>query len=207
MKQPKNIAHSEPPEATYAERAPQMTAAAQEALKAVLTEKARELQQLVATNQFTEIRGVNVAREIGAQIELFTGHDKLLPADFSAIAPALPMGEARDATLEFAKSCLALHHKYRDEVTDFKVAQVEWDVLLVQMELLPGGTRGLARKQDLDEPVKEYIGTVIKVDKEALKVLKDHPLEAWPKFYVEQFYKESKNIHDLHEQAARKLGL
>lgn len=198
-----NTALSEP---TYDERARQMTAQQREELKAVLTQKAHELQQLVATNQFTAVRGVNVAREIGAQIELFTGHEKLLPADFNPIAPSLALAEGKDATLDFAKTCLALHRKFKEPVTDFKVAKDEWDTLMVQMDLLPKPERGPATGPGLDEPVKEYIGSVIKVDKEALKVLKDHPFEQWPRFYVEQFYKESQNIHELHVKAARTLG-
>ncbi len=198
-----NTALSEP---TYDERARQMTAQQREELKAVLTQKAHELQQLVATNQFTAVRGVNVAREIGAQIELFTGHEKLLPADFNPIAPSMALAEGKDATLDFAKTCLALHRKFKEPVTDFKVAKDEWDTLMVQMDLLPKPERGPATGPGLDEPVKEYIGSVIKVDKEALKVLKDHPFEQWPRFYVEQFYKESQNIHELHVKAARTLG-
>jgi len=193
-------------EPTYEERARQMTEQQREELKLVLTEKARELQQLVATNQFSAVRGVNVAREIGAQIELFTGHEKLLPADFNPIAPSLALVEGRDATLDFAKTCLALHRKFRAPVTDYRIAKDEWETLMVQMELLPKPERGTAGHPGLNEPVKEYIGSIIKVDKEALKVLKDHPFEQWPKFYVELFYKESQNIHELHVKAAARLG-
>lgn len=198
----KNIALSEP---TYEERAQQMTAQQRDELKAVLAAKARELQQLIATEKFTATRGVNVAREIGAQIELFTGHEKLLPADFNPIAPSLALAEGRDATLEFAKTCLALHRKFPTPVTDFQIAKLEWDTLMIQMELLPKSVRGVAATPGLTEPVKEYIGSVIKVDKAAVAVLKDYPFEQWPRFYVEQFYKESINIHELHVKAARQL--
>lgn len=199
-----NTALSEP---TYDERAQQMTAQQREELKSVLAEKARELQQLVATEKFTALRGVNLAREIGAQIELFTGHEKLALSDFSPIAPALSLAPGQDATLEFAKTCLALHRKFKEPVTDFRVARNEWDTVLVQIDLLPKPMRGTAAESGFHEPVKEYIGSVIKVDKAALALLKDHPFEKWPRFYVEQFYKESKHIKELHDQAAKKLGL
>ena len=62
----------------YTERAQMMTQEQRDVLRQTLADKFSELKMLTAQNNFAVVRGVNVAREIGQQVELFTGHEKLL---------------------------------------------------------------------------------------------------------------------------------
>jgi hypothetical protein len=206
MKQ--NIAHSEP--TTYPERAAQMTAEQQAAVKAEFAAKFAELRQLAATDEFTTLRAANVGREIGAQIELFTGHERLLPAEFSRLIdadtgrPELPV--LRDASLEFARECLTAHKKYPAPITDYETAKVVWESLLVQMELLPKPQRGTAQASVAGDPVKDYLPSVIKFAQSSAALLKQNPIEQWPDYYVTTFLRESRPFHELYEKAAARAA-
>jgi hypothetical protein len=109
---------------------------------------------------------------------MFTGHEKLLPAEFVSLAPALP-----DASLEFAKACLMLHHKFTAPVTDYAQAAPEWERLLVQLELLPRGQRTPTEHPPLNEPLKDWLARVIRVKTEALKLERELPPEKWDDFF------------------------
>lgn len=54
----------------------------------------------------------------------------------------------------------------------------------------------------LKEPIKEYIGRLVSIDKATLRLLKNYPLAKWPRFYVDFFLKESAALSSLIKQAA-----
>lgn len=193
-----NKALSEP---TITERAVQMTAEARSALKQVLTDKFNEFRKLAETSRFAAVRGVNVARDIGRQIELFTGHEKLLTSDFNLFAPAIP-----DASLDFAKSCLALHHKFNEPVMEYSEAAPEWDRLLVQLELLPAGRRKLSEGKSVSEPIKDQLARVSRVAHDSVAFEKDHPITQWPEFFITTFLRESEPLDQLRKKAMQRLA-
>lgn len=145
-----------------------------------------------------QLEGVNLARDIGRQLELFTGHQKLLPAEYNALAPSLT-----DAPLEFAKKCLALHQKYPVPVENFEVAVTEWRDLMVQLELLPKPARLEAQTAHVSEPIKDFFGTVGRVRGELLELEKKLPLEKWERFNLQSLIGYTQDFHDLHERAQK----
>lgn len=179
----------------YDERAAKMRAAEQEALARELRRQFDEFVALAGVSKSAAVRGVNVAREMGAQIEMFTGHEKLLPAEFVSLAPALP-----DASLEFAKACLMLHHKFTAPVTDYAQAAPEWERLLVQLELLPRGQRTPTEHPPLNEPLKDWLARVIRVKTEALKLERELPPEKWDDFFRDAFLREFAPLVGLYER-------
>lgn len=185
----------------YETRAALMTAQARAAILDELRDKFAELKQLAETDKFTSVRGVNVAREIGAQIELFTGHLKLLPSEFESLSPSLS-----DAPLEFAKKCLALHQKFPEPVENHAIAKAEWELIMVQLELLPTPERKQGGGAPPDEPVKEFLSVVIKVNQEYTKLAKEHDISTWPTFYRESFLKQGKAYFDLYQKALELSG-
>lgn len=188
-------------EQTYIERAAQMNAAERAELKRVLSQKFAVILVAAETYQTSAVTGINAARELGAQIELFTGQEKLIPAQFSALAVAIP-----DATMDFAKACLALHRKFPEPVDCYERAAPEWERLLVQLELLPTPERGQAQSKPLHEPLKDFIAVVIKNAQAGLALVKEIPLEEWDQFFLEAFIRESQPFMDLREKAVKRLA-
>ena len=117
---------------TYPERGAALTAQQRTELDNMFVHKCRELKILMETSRFSAVSGVNVAREIGLQIELFTGTQKLSPAAYEKTA----LAQLPDVTLEFAKECLAAHHRFPEPVTTYQQAAPVWDRLLIQAALL-----------------------------------------------------------------------
>lgn len=197
----KHIEFSQPREGNYEERSQVMNAEQREAVMGELRDKFAELQRLAATDKFTSLRGVNVAREIGAQIELFTGHEKLLPAEFEPLSVAL-----KDAPLEFAKKCLALHQKFPQEVDNHAIARAEWEQLMVQLELLPKPARESGDGGQPDEPIKDCLSTVIKMNQELVKLSKENDISKWPPFLRQTFLKQGKPYFEIYQQAIELEG-
>lgn len=183
------------PETTYIERSDAMTAQERTELRAVLSDKAAELAKLIGTKQFSEKRIVNVAREIGQQIELFTGREKLAPGAFQSLAPALHTA-LPDAHLEFAKRCVALHHRFPEPVTDALVAANECQELMVQLQLLPRGVREAARSEAIKEPIKDVLSSIIRSKSETQELLKKCPLKDWPPFMLDTLIREGTPLAD-----------
>lgn len=199
-----NQAHSEPVEPDYSERAEQMNRAAHDEIKRTIAGLMERLK--ARTENFKDhrtaaeteaVEGVNTAREIGAQLTLFTGHEKLLPADFQSLVPAF----GADVKLDFAKSCLALHKKFPAPVETFSVARDEWHHLMVQLDLLPKPVRGPASPLVISEPVLEQITAVGKRAQDAAAFERKTPMEQWSPFLVQSFLKESEPIVALRKKA------
>lgn len=185
-------------EPDYIERGDAMTAQKRAAILQILTNQYAELKQLAATDKFTTVRGANLAREMGEQIELFTGHEKLLPAQFQPLAVALP----KSAGIELAKECLAIFHRHRQPITEYAEAAVVWERMRVQLELLPKGSRGeAAGEPPLSEPVKEAISDVIRVAQVFLKLNAKNPVETWPPFLRKQLLTQGRPFHEVYERA------
>lgn len=188
-----------PPEPDYNERVRVMNAEEGEELKRMLTDSAGELAQLMQTSQFTELRGANVIREIGRQLELFTGRQKLTLPAFESLAPALH-SHLPDARLEFAKFCLSQHQQHPEAITDARVAHGIWADARVQMELLPAGSHGPQEKH-LSEPIKDFLSAVVKVKSEYIALARTLPIEKWEEFFVDSFLRETAPLAELRQKA------
>lgn len=187
------------PYLTYPERRRQMTAEQRAAIKTVLTEQRDVVRACAAQYCGAAVAGVNAVREIGRQIELFTGHEKLLPMEFQAIA--LP-----DATLEFARLCLSVHHKHPEAVNDYATAAAVWQEVLKQLELLPKGERGESSSPPLTEPAKLWLAAVVKGAQETSAFMKTVSMENLDRFWLEAFVRESQPLADCRTAALRRLG-
>lgn len=192
----KNLQTSKPTETDYETRAAAMTAEQRAAVMELIREKFAELKRLAATDKFTSVRGVNCAREIGMQIELFTGHQKLLASEFEELTPSMV-----DAPLDLAKKCLALHQKHPEPIDNYAIAKAEWEIILVQLELLPEPERGKGNPPPPDEPIKECLSTVIKMNQEMVKLSKEHDITTWPSFFRQTFLKQGKPYFEMYKKA------
>ena len=179
----------------YAERAAMMTAEERTAIIAVVSDKFKQLRDLAEQQKIIPVDGVNAAREIGRQIELFTQHDKLQQIQFNSLAVALP-----DASITFAKECLSLFRKFPEPVKDFAEAEESWKRIMVQLDLLPKSAREKQRAHP-EEPIMDFLGVVIRATAEAVDLEKKLPLEEWPDFQRDSFEKQSQPIRDMHEKA------
>lgn len=196
-----NKSHSEPNETTYDERARRMSAEERTAIVDGLKEKFQAFVRLVTTKRVTDVEIVNTARDMGAQFELFTGKEKLGPADFNALAPVLAFPESnRNARIEFGKLCVALHQKFEKPLTeaDFAVATAECERLMVQLDLLPEATRGTAKAIGNADPFNEIIGDVIKISQDLKKQTEKFPVEQWESFHRQSFLRQAAPFHELY---------
>lgn len=161
--------------------------------EAIVVELRESFQRFVTSRKqriATDIEDVNLAIGIGRQIELFSGHEKLLPQEFQELTPALC-----DASLEVAKQFLALSKRYSAQdyptgITDYKLAREELARIEVQLELLPKGQRGVAAVAPPTEPVKELIASITKLKTRTLELVKDADPKQWDVFLKRQFLTE-----------------
>lgn len=185
-------------EQDYIERAAAMSVEEKKAIATIVREKFLELRELVGAHEKTAVAGTELARFIGAQLELFTGHKSIAPKDFSELAVELP-----DATFAFAQKCLSVHRQNAKPITEFSpVVEDLWKEIRVQMELLPKGSHG-EQKKHLHEPVKDAIAKFTAAKAEMISTLKDYPPEKWQWSERKHFVAEAKPIHDLYERVLK----
>jgi len=182
----------------YTDRAATMTAEEQAAIAQIVREKFKQLRDLAGNHEKTAIAGAELARFIGAQLELFTGHKSIAAKDFSKLALEIP-----DATLTFAQKCVSVHRQNAQPITEYSQAIEDlWKEIRVQMELLPKGSHG-EQKRHLHEPVKDAIAKFTAAKAEMLSTIKDQPPEQWQWSERKHFLAEAKPIHDLYEQVLK----
>lgn len=198
-------------EPAYSDRADAMRADQREELKAVLKEKFGTFLARVSAERDATLEACNLAREMGAQIELFTGHQKLLPAEFdylqAAMTGSLPAelgGETKDAPIDFAKACLAVHQKFPEPVTNYAIAAPVLEHLLIQLQLLPKPVRAGAEGQPSSTgPLLEYLDVVIKAAQKSAALDKIIPVEKWEPFNRKSFITQGKPFDDLYQRALK----
>lgn len=197
----KTTNHETTIEPSYPERAAAMTEQEHAELRDCLKMLARNLATIMKSVVKDKTLGVNIAREIGQQVELFTGREKLALNGFEAMAPAIREG-LPDATLEFAKRCLFLHQRYPDEIRDVRLALAEWDSIEQLLLNLPSATHG-NQKPHPHEPVKDFISQVVRVRGFYTDLAQEAPLEKWSPFFRTAFIREAQPIVDLVEKAKK----
>ena len=188
-----NLDHSQPPEPDYTERAHAMTEVQRAAIVEVMSEKYGAMRQVSETKKFAALKMLDLSRELGAQIELFTGHEKLLSHEFNRMAVAVP-----DARLEFFRQCLANHQKYPQPVTNYAIAEAECEKLMVTMELLPAAHRVQSLNPQPVEPVKDYLSDVIKVSQAGVKLFAQYPPEGIQPFLRQSLLKEMRPLMEWY---------
>ena len=188
-------------EPTYVERADQMAikerAKLCQGLQAESTKLAKELRNILDS----KIRGINVAREIGRHIELYTGHEKLKLPAFEAMSVSVHKG-LPDATLDFAKHCLSLHQKYADKITDVSVALAEWEYVEELLLNIGASDRGGQQLRPF-EPVKKFLSRVVRVKSDYLELKEKFPIANWEPFFLKSFITEAQPIADLVAEAKK----
>jgi len=186
-------------EPEYIDRAAAMTADAREANKEILKDEFMGFRSDVELVKTKTIAAVNRAIKMGDTIQEFTGHKKLLPAEYGQFALAI-----NDAPLDFAKECVSLCEKNQTPITTYEQAAPIFEHLLVQYELLPKPGHGEQTKHP-HEPVLDYISAVINVDAESVELLEENPMDKWEPFQRASFYNNSKRILDLHEEVGKTM--
>ena len=207
-----------PPESAaavpYTERAEAMRGQEREALKVVLTEKFGRFLERVSDEHVATLEAFNLCREMGAQIELFTGHEKLLPDEFNFIQPALSAnlptvagGEVKDAPIDFARGCLAAHQKFPEPVTNYAVAEQELERLLVQLQLIPKPAREKAEGEPpATAPVLNFLADTIKMAQSAVDIGKQLPIEKWEQFNRKSLITQGRPFYELYRRALELEG-
>ena len=147
-------------DSTYFERSRAMITQTQVSLIASMREQFVTMCAKVEMDTATRLEVVNLAREIGRSIELFTGHQKLLPLEFNRLmvapgAHALAGPESGSPSIAFARQCLSAHHQYPEPITKLAVANDIFKRLLVQLDLLPKPERG-EQESHPAEPLAEF---------------------------------------------------
>jgi hypothetical protein len=183
----------------YIDRATAMNMDAKAELKKRLTQKNVIFISKVEMVKAGTIAAVNLAIGMGDDIQEYTGHTKLLPAEYGQFSLAI-----NDAPIAFAKDCVSLRQGNDEPVTTYAQAAPIFERLLVQYELLPKEGHGEQTKHP-HEPIMDYINSVSAADAESVELLEEHPMEKWERFNVVAFHNNSKRTHDLHELAGRIL--
>ena len=183
----------------YIDRATAMNLEARDELKKTLT---KENAFFVSDVEMVKARtnsAVNRAIKMGDAMQEYTGHTKLLPAEYGQFALAI-----NDAPIAFAKECVSVRQGNDAPVTTYAQAAPIFERLLVQYELLPKEGHGEQTKHP-HEPIMEYLKSVSAADAESVELLEEHPMKDWERFNIVGFFNNSKRIHDLHELAGRIL--
>lgn len=183
----------------YIDRATAMNLEARDELKKTLTKENAFFVSDVEMVKARTISAVNRAIKMGDAMQEYTGHTKLLPAEYGQFALAI-----NDAPIAFAKECVSIRQGNDEPVTTYAQAAPIFERLLVQYELLPKEGHGEQTKHP-HEPIMDFIKSVSTADAESVELLEEHPMETWERFNVVGFFNNSKRTHDLHELAGRIL--
>jgi hypothetical protein len=183
----------------YIDRATAMNLEARDELKKTLTKENAFFVSDVEMVKARTISAVNRAIKMGDAMQEYTGHTKLLPAEYGQFALAI-----NDAPIAFAKECVSIRQGNDEPVTTYAQAAPIFERLLVQYELLPKEGHGEQTKHP-HEPIMDFIKSVSIADAESVELLEEHPMETWERFNVVGFFNNSKRTHDLHELAGRIL--
>ena len=183
----------------YIDRATAMNLEARDELKKTLTKENSFFVSDVEMVKARTISAVNRAIKMGDAMQEYTGHTKLLPAEYGQFALAI-----NDAPIAFAKECVSVRQGNDEPVTTYAQAAPIFERLLVQYELLPKEGHGEQTKHP-HEPIMEYLKSVSAADAESVELLEEHPMKDWERFNIVGFFNNSKRIHDLHELAGRIL--
>ena len=143
------------PAADYSDRSRAMTAETRTALISSLLERMKLMHAKMEDNTVTRIEVANMAREMGREIEMFTGHQKLLPMEFGSLSSAMTTAGGTPPGITFAKECLSAHMAYPEPIKDISVANRIYERLEQLMLDLPKPEHG-EQTSHPQEPVREF---------------------------------------------------
>lgn len=186
-------------EESYGDRSKAMTDEARLAFRQELSDGFTEFKSHVAIGQKAVVLAVNRARSMGATIQSYTGHEKLLPAEFNQLSLSIP-----DASFNFARECLSIHHANPKPVSDYAEAKPMWDRLMVQMEMLKQSKREKAQAAPPPvEPIEQFLHNVGALASEYAKMEVTTPIESWKPFYRQTFLNESARIVAIRDRVLK----
>lgn len=140
-----------------------MMSESQAALKGIMQSRFAAMSERVQSTAAGQIEFANMARDMGRDIQIFTNHQKLLPADFSKlqrdVASNLPEKQTaetvfRNAGITFFKECVSTFVQFPEPVSDLKVARAIYERLEQLMLALPKPSHGEQQRHP-DEKVKD----------------------------------------------------
>ena len=139
----------------YNDRSRAMTQETRSALITSLLNRMALMHDKMKDNTVTRLEVANLAREMGREIEMFTGHQKLLPLEFGNLSSAIAAAGSTPPGITFAKECLSAHMAYPEPIMDIEVANRIYERLEQLMLNLPKPEHG-EQTSHPQEPVREF---------------------------------------------------